>query len=155
MDSQPGFELEKAHRYFSVECFNRAWDYIDKPTRSPEEGQAMLLLSMVSLWHWTQRPDCTPGNLSIGYWQLARVHALLGQADLARQNGLLSLEHSHGEGTEPFHLGYAYEALARAEAVAGNQAKKDEYLRLAGEVGETMTDAESKQMLLNDLATIN
>ena len=154
MDSQPGFELEKAHRYFSVECFNRAWDYIDKPTRTLEEGQAMLLLSMASFWHWSQRPDCAPGNLSIGYWQLARVHALLGQADLARQNGLLCLEHSRGEGAQPFHLGYAYEALARAESVAGDHAKKDEYLRLGREVGETMTDAESRQMLLSDLATI-
>jgi hypothetical protein len=66
MDQDPGLDLEKAHRYFSAECFNRAWDYIDKPSRTPEEEQAMLLLSLASLWHWTQRPDCTPGNLFIG-----------------------------------------------------------------------------------------
>ena len=114
----------------------------------------MLLLSMASLWHWTQRPDCTPGNLSIGYWQVARVYALLGQADAARQYAQLCLKSSQGEGTLPFHLGYAYEALARAEMVAGNSARMKEYLELARQVSEKMADPEAKKQLLDDLATI-
>ena len=69
----------------------------------------MLLLNLASLWHWTQRPDCTPGNLSNGYWQLSRIYALLGQADAAQQYGQLCLKSSQGEGTLPFHLGYAYD----------------------------------------------
>jgi hypothetical protein len=155
MDQDPGFDLKKAHCYFSVECFNRAWDYIDKPSRTPEEEQAMLLLSLASLWHWTQRPDCTPGNLSVGYWQVSRVYALLGQADAARQYGHQCLKSSHGEGTLPFHLGYAYEALARAEMVAGKSSKMKEYLELARQVSGTMVDPETKKQLLDDLATIS
>ena len=41
-------DLENAHRYFSAECFNRAWDYIDKPERTPEEDLNMLTASMAS-----------------------------------------------------------------------------------------------------------
>jgi hypothetical protein len=154
MEKSPAFDLELAHRYFSADCFNRAWDYIDKPTRTPEEDETMLMLSMASFWHWSQRPDRTAGNLSVGYWQLARVHALLRQPDMARHYGQLCLKYSQGEGTLPFHLAYAYEALARAESMAGNAAKKDEYLRLARDAGETLKDPKTKQQLLADLETI-
>ncbi len=66
------------HRYFSAQCFNRAWELIRRIDRTELESEQMLLLAQASLWHWTQRPDCTPRNLSIGYWQLSRVFALLG-----------------------------------------------------------------------------
>ena len=155
MDKSPAFDLNEAHRYFSAECFNRAWDYIDKPVRTPEEDQNMLLLGLASLWHWTQRPDVTPGNYSIGYWQVARIYALLGQPDTARQFGLLCLENSQCEECQPFHLGYAYEALARAEALAGESTKADEYLRLARQVSENMSDTEDLKRFLDDLATIH
>ncbi len=88
----------------------------------------MLTLSMASLWHWTQRKDCTVTNLSIGYWQLSRIFALLRQADNARHYGELSLETAQQEGTEEFCLGWAYEALARTESVAGNKDKTEAYL---------------------------
>jgi hypothetical protein len=154
MDRSPGFDLNDAHRYFSAECFNRTWDYIDKSIRTPEEDQSMLLLSMASLWHWSQRPDVTPGNLSVGYWQVARVYTLLGQVDAARQYGQLCLKVSQGEGTLPFHLAYAYEALARTEALAGERSRMEEYLHLARQIGEKMSDPEVRKQLFDDLATI-
>ena len=154
MGKPPGFDLNDAHCYFSAECFNRAWDYIDKPSRTPDEDQAMLLLGLASLWHWTQRQDVSPANLSVGYWQVARIHALLGQADAARQYGQLCLRASLGEGTQPFHLAYAYEALARAENVAGNATKAKEYLQQARQASEKMSDLVARKQLLDDLATI-
>jgi len=154
MANSPTFDLEQAHHFFSAECFNRAWDYIEKPTRTPEEDETMLMLSMASFWHWSQRADQTRGNLSVGYWQLSRVHALRRQPNAARRYGQLCLEYSQGEGTLPFHLAYAYEALARAEAIAGNVPDKNKYLQLAHKAGETLNDPETKQQLLADLATI-
>lgn len=72
MTQTPEFDLQKAHHFFAANCFNQTWDYIDKPARTSEEGLAMLLASMASLWHWTQRKEVTPTNLSVGYWQLSR-----------------------------------------------------------------------------------
>jgi len=154
MEEFPGFDLEDAHRYFSADCFNRAWDYIDKPVRTPEEDQSMLLLGLASLWHWTQRPDITPVNLSVGTWQVARIFTLLGQVSLARQYAQLCLKASLSEGCLPFHLGYAYEALARAEALAGEHSRVNEYLILARQVSEKIPDLEARKQLLDDLATI-
>ena len=149
MTDKPEFDLKAAHKFFSAQCFNMAWSLIDKPDRTAEEDEQMIRLSQASLWHWTQRDDCTKRNMSIGYWQASRVYALVGQADAARKYGLLSLECSAKE--EPFYMGYAYEALARAESVAGDRRKMDEHLRKARELADSVSDVESRKILLADL----
>jgi hypothetical protein len=154
MSLKPDFDLSSAHRYFSAECFNRTWDLIEKPKRTADDNQKMILLSLASLWHWTQRSDCTPTNLSIGYWQTSRVYALVGQPENARIYGQLCLKASQGEGVLPFYLGFAYEALARVEMVAGNREKMADYLQQAFQVSEQISDPEEKKMLLDDLNTI-
>jgi hypothetical protein len=114
----------------------------------------MILLSLASLWHWTQRADCTPTNLSVGYWQASRVYALAGQIENARQYGLLCLKASQGEGVQSFYKGYAYEALARAEMVAGDREKMTEFLQQAFHFSEQVANSEEKKMLSDDLKTI-
>jgi hypothetical protein len=154
MVKKSDFDLQASHKYFSVECFNRAWDYIDQPARTIDEEDRMVLLSLTSLWHWTQREDCTPTNLSVGYWQVARVYALTGQAELARHYGQLCLAASQAEGVLPFYRGYAYEALARAEQVGGKISEMENFLNQAHQVTASLPDPEAKQQLLKDLATI-
>ena len=154
MVKKPDFDLQAAHKFFSAECFNRAWDYIDKPVRTSAEDDRMLELSLASLWHWTQREDCTPTNLSVGYWQAARVYALRRQADPSRHYGKLSLEAAQTEGVLPFYRGYAFEALARAESVAGNLDEMEKYLVEAHQVAASLPDPEAKEQLLKDLTTI-
>ena len=148
------FDRLAAHRYFSVECFNRAWDLMDKTQRTSDEDEEMLRLSLASTWHWTQRQDCTSTNLSVGYWQTARIYALMGQVENARRFGKLSLNASQEEGAELFALGYAYEALARAEMIAGEREPMEAYLEQARGVCERITDEEDRQQLLQDLKTI-
>lgn len=63
MSNEPSFDLSAAHKYFSVDCFNRAWDIIDKTIRTPAEEEQMLLLAFASFYHWTQRPDCSAENV--------------------------------------------------------------------------------------------
>jgi len=154
MTDQPAIDLQAAHRHFAVECFNRAWDYIDKPQRTQEEDEEMLRLAQVSLWHWTQRADCAATHRSVGYWQVARVYALLGQAGNARRYAHLCLQVSQGDTIPPFYLAYAYEALARAEMVACEREAMAGYLQQARLVAERMRDPEAKQMLIKDLETI-
>jgi hypothetical protein len=66
----------------------------------------------------------------------------------------LCLDASQGEDIPPFYLGYAYEALARAESVAGNRERMEEYLREARRVADTIPKPDAKKMLLDDLDTI-
>jgi hypothetical protein len=154
MTNATDFDVAGAHRYFSTACFNQAWDLLDKPDRTPAEDEQMLHLGMASLWHWSQRPDCTDTNLSVGYWQVSRIYAVLGHADNARHYAERCLDVSQGEGIPPFYLGYAYEALARAEMVAGNTDGMVASLQEARRVADTVPDVEARQMLQDDLATI-
>ena len=150
--SHPPFDAAQAHRYFSVECFNRAWELIDQPARTAAENDEMLLRASASLWHWTQRDDCTPRTLSVGYWQMARVHALLNQPEAARHYGELSLQSAANEA--PFFLGYAHEALARAANVAGEQALMQHHLDEARQCAVQVAEGDERTMLEKDLQSI-
>jgi hypothetical protein len=148
-------EITAAHRFFSADCFNRAWDLIDKSERSPEEDELMLELCLSSIWHWRQREDFNATNLSIGYWQAARIFTVLNQLENARRYGMMCLETSRAEGAPPFYCGYAYEALARIESKAGNPGKAKEYIQLARRMAAQVTDLQEKQQLEDDLDTIS
>ncbi|HEY3345144.1 MAG TPA: hypothetical protein VGJ97_09470 [Anaerolineaceae bacterium] len=154
MSAEPNFDILEAHRYFSAECFNQAWQLVVLPNRTTEDTEEMIHLSLASLWHWTQRPDCTPTNLAVGFWLVSRVYALAGQAENARYYGKLSLEASQAAGVHPFYQTYAFEALARAAAVAGNQADLLEYLEKARASLSALDDPQTREHVLKDLAKI-
>ena len=154
MAKRTEFDIGAAHKHFSVVCFNKAWELIEKSDRTEDEDEQMIRLTISSHWHWTQREDYGPKNASIAYWQTSRVYSVLGLGDEARHYGQRCLEVSKNEELPPFFLGYAYEALARAEAVSANQSKMDEYLNLMNQIVEKIKDSDEKKMLLDDMATI-
>ena len=154
MPKKPDFDQQAAHKYFSAGCFNAAWDLIDKVDRTSEEDEDLIRLSIASQWHWTQREDYSDTNASIAYWQISRVYAILGEVENARKYGQLCLEASRGEDVAPFFLGYAYEALARAESVSGDKDKIDDFLTKARDTAQQVKKADERKMLEDDLDTI-
>jgi hypothetical protein len=149
MAKAPSFDLAEAHRYFAAQCFNRAWDLIDKKDRTAADDRLMVALNQASIYHWSQRPDFSDRNVSVGYWQASRIQALIGNADEARRHALVSLQYS--QALEPFLLGYAHEALARAAAVAGDSAGARENLAVAETLAAKVTDRENRDLLVADL----
>jgi hypothetical protein len=61
---------------------------------------------------------------------------------------------SQGDEIPTFFLGYAYEALARAEMVTGNQEKVEKHLQEAHHIVTALTDENEKKMLGDDLGAI-
>jgi len=153
MADTPNFEIQHAHQYFSADCFNRAWDYIEKDSkRSVEENMLMLHTAIASLWHWSQREDVQPEQLAIGYWQVSRVYNLIKQPHNAKMYGMLSLKYA--KDLKPFYKGYAYETLARAEMILNNRFIMNVHLEKARETLEQIVDQEEMQLLSKDLETI-
>ena len=113
----------------------------------------MVSMCHASLFHWQQRPDCTSRSFSIGYWQLSRVYALLEQEDNARLYGRLCLDHSQNE--EPFYLGYAHEALARAEALGGNRGEAERHFAMARDLALQVANKDERDLLEADLTTVS
>jgi hypothetical protein len=151
-EAKAALDIPHAHRHFSVHCFNRTWDLIDKPNRTQADDEAMVLCALASLWHWTQRADCSDQNLSIGHWQISRACALAGQGDAALQHGRRSLELA--KGLAPFVVGYAHEALARAALVRKDRVEFAEHLREAKSCADAVTGAEDRRPLADDLAAL-
>jgi hypothetical protein len=149
MSKKPEFDVAAAHKYFAANCFNSTWELLDKEDRSPDDDEQMIRQTMASAYHWTQREDCTDTNLSVAFWQASRVYAVVGQAGNARRYGQMCLDISRN--LEPFYLGYAYEALARAESVAGNSDESAGYLVKARKAAENVKDEDSKGWLIADL----
>jgi hypothetical protein len=139
------------HKQIASQCFNKVWDFLDMPKRTKAEEEQMIHLAHTSFWHWTQVEDHTPTNLSIGYWQISRVYAVVGNGEQALYYANRCIEVSMEAAILPFYIGYGYEAQARAYKVLGEQKKVDSSLENAMNYVEKMVNEESKQMLLKDL----
>src|SRR6478672_2405698 len=127
----PDFDVQAAHRYFAAHCFNSAWDLLEKSTRTAEDERLMVTLNQASIYHWLNRADCEPKRLSIGYWQASRIQAVLGNAAEARRFADVCL--SYSKDLEPFFVGYAHEALARAANMAAENRLAETHFKLASD----------------------
>ena len=151
--SEP-FDAEPAHRVFSVDAFNSAWDLIEKADRSEDDIEEMIALAQASAWHWSQRQDVRPKNLSISAWQLARVYTEAGRYDEAERYANQSLEVCQSGAVGPVYTGYAYEALARLARETDQLELRDEWLALARAEAEKVEDALDRDQLIRDLDEI-
>jgi hypothetical protein len=151
-NESPSLDLNHAHRHFAAGCFNRTWTLIEKTDRTPADDEAMLLTASASLWHWTQRADRTDQNLSVGHWQLSRVYSLLGRGDDAMRHAEQSLLYANG--SPPFYVGYAHEAIARAALKLGNVPLCQEHLQQARSLAATVCDQNDRTLLEGDLQSL-
>lgn len=143
-----------AHRFFSGHCFNGVWDLMDKPERTPQEDLQMEHMAHASLWHWLQREDHTATHLSVGYWQLSRVYACLKHPETSLRFANQCLDVSQTGAVESFYLGYAYEALARSMAIAGQPEEANSFLEQAQTHLQAVSDQGLHEALAKDLAEI-
>jgi len=112
----------------------------------------MLHAAHASRYHWGQAG--TALNISVGEWQIARVYSTLGRAEPAEYHARRSLEIARRGRLSPFYVAYAYEALARAAAVAARAREKSRYLREARRIAARVRDRDDRRMLLEDLGTV-
>ena len=142
-------DLERAT---GVRIFNHVWTLLEEPDRTPEQDDEMLHGAHASRFHWgASGRHAEPVRLVIGEWQCSRVYAVLGRAEpcgttaialcAARHQGLLPPRPHEG-------------CSARALQVAGNHAEAASYAPKAHEIGERLTDAEEREILFGDLATL-
>ncbi len=152
MDEAAGFDEAAAHVHLSKACFNRAWTLIDRVDRSAADDEVMVGLAHASRWHWSQRPDCTDRHRSIGAWQVARVHALLGHGAEAMRYATMADELAGG--LAPFYRASAKEGLARAAIASGDPVAARAHAMQARVLVQAVVDAEERDLVLNDLAQL-
>ncbi len=153
MDKTPGFDLAEAHRYFAAQCFNGAWDLIEKKDRTDADDQMMVALSQASIFHWSQRPDCDVRRWRSAIGRRPGVQSLIGNPAEAARLGEICLSYSRD--LPPFFLAYAHEALARAHFQRGAGEEAAMHLAAAREQLPLVKDPADRDRLaaeLRDLA---
>lgn len=142
----------QAHRFFAADFFNKCWDYIDKADRTPADDLQMIHLAHASRTHW--QAIGTPDNFAVGDWQISRVYAILNYPAQALIYGQSCLDVCLDNGIEGFNLGFAYEALARAEFLQGNLDNCQKYIDLGKKEAAKVQKSEDREYLLSELNNI-
>lgn len=145
-------EVRTWHRKFAIQAFNDAWTLIEKADRTPAEDDALLNTAHASRYHWGVVG--TPKNISIGEWQISHVYTLLNRAEPALYHAQRCLDVCLENGIGDFPLAYAYEALCRASATAGDKAASERFREEALRAADGIAETEEREKLLQDLATV-
>jgi tetratricopeptide (TPR) repeat protein len=145
------YSIDEAHKEFAKQTNGQVWGLLDKPDRTAAEDEQMLLAAYASLYHWTYAG--TEVHRQRGEWMLARVYTVLGDADSARQHAqrCIELTEQFPEKMEDFDIAYAYEGLARANALSGAREQAQKYLALAQAAGSKISNQESKDIFTGDI----
>ena len=141
------------HRTFAPMSFNHTWSLLDMENRTRVQDEEMLASTFAQRYHWYQVGNAR--HHAIADWQVSRVAAVLGYADLARRFGERSLAVSIDNGLDPFVTAFAHEAIARAAADVDDVATFTEHLELARSLLDQIEDAEERDLLTADLAEMS
>jgi DNA-binding transcriptional MerR regulator len=144
----------ETHRRLGADLFNKTWTLMEKEARTSDEDDELIHCAHASAYHWMHVG--TAANRARGEWQCSRMYTVLGRAEPALQHAQRCLEICESEpgALEDWDLPFAYEALARAHAVAGDAGEMSRYLDQARSLGAAIVDDDDRALLEADLATI-
>ncbi len=149
MTSKADAEL---HRRMAAQLFNSTWDLLLKKRRTKEESNTMIHMAHASRYHWGVVGG--PQQLAIGEWQISRVYAALRRPEPALFHAERCLEICEAHEVGDFPLAYAYEALARAFAIAGKSRERAACLKLARAAGAKIRKKDDRELFVKDLRTV-
>ncbi len=132
--------------------FNRVWELLEKSDRSLSDDEELVDAAHASRYFWSIVGDTQ--NLAISDWQLSRVFAVLARPEPAVHHARRCQQLA---GTLPevaWLQASAYEALARAYAVSGDQAVAREWRAKAENQLELIEDRDERDIVARDIATL-
>jgi len=142
------------HRQLGVDLFNHTWALLEREGRTRDDDDEMVYAAHASAYHWLHAEGAGPHNRARSEWQIARVYAVLGRGEPAVHHAQRCLDHCLENGIGDWDLAFAYEALARAQKVAGNEPEFRRNLELARETGARISDPEDRELLEKDVAEL-
>ncbi|HEX4212157.1 MAG TPA: hypothetical protein VIA06_02375 [Candidatus Dormibacteraeota bacterium] len=140
-------------RRLAAQLFNGAWDLMEKGDRTRADDDRMLHMAHAARYHWGQVG--APETLARGEWQCSRVYALLQRPEPCLHHAQRVLDICLEADLADFDLAFAYEALARGHAIAGEPAKVRLMTERALSASKGISEEEDRRLLLSDLETIS
>jgi hypothetical protein len=150
---QPDKEtIDKWHRWFAVECNNRAWDLAAAAGRSPEEDREMLDTAHASAFHWAKVGR--PVNGMRAELLLANVHALLGHGAEALSYARRCLAFCEGNECEEWDVAFSHVQMALAAAVAGERELHAKHYATARQLGSALQEEADRKVFAGEFSRI-
>ncbi len=141
------------HKKFAINLFNLVWELLDKEERTADDDDRMLYAANASRFHWGEIG--TSLEFERGEWQISRVYSVLNRAEDAIYHAQRCHDICVENGIGDFDIAFAYEALARAYAVAGDSGKSKEYILSGEKAGELIEDEGNREYFLSELRGVS
>jgi hypothetical protein len=108
----------------------------------------MLHAAHACAYHW--KFIGTAVQQQRGEWLISHVHVVLGHAQEALRHAerCFELTESNKDIMKDFDIAYAFEGLARAHAMMGDQKIAEEFFDLAQKAGSTIADEEDRSIFI-------
>ncbi|HLO13743.1 MAG TPA: hypothetical protein VK206_02865 [Anaerolineales bacterium] len=150
MEEIQTYTLEEAHEYFARSINGRVWQLLQMPDRSQFDNDEMLSAAHACTFHW--KFVGTAVHQQRGEWLISHVQAVLGHGNEALRHAerCFALTESNREIMKDFDIAYAFEGLARAHAMVGDQKMAEEFFELARAAGSTIMDEEDRSIFMGD-----
>ena len=144
------YTVEEAHKFFAQSINGRVWELLQKPNRSPSENEEMVHAAHACTYHW--KFVGTAVHQQRGEWLISHVHAVLGHGNEALRHAqrCFELTESNRDLMQDFDIAYAFEGMARAQAMLGDHILAEEFLVLAQQAGNAIADEEDKSIFMGD-----
>jgi DNA-binding transcriptional MerR regulator len=152
--SPPGTGTVTDEGMLAKQLFNETWRLMEREDRTALDDDAMIHTAHASRYHWGRAPGAVAANLARGEWQISRVYAVLHRAEPALHHARRVLEICKENGIGDWDLAFAYEAVARAHAVAGDARQAREFTDQALAAAEEIAEDEDRELVLADLETV-
>jgi len=140
-------------RRIGIALFNATWTLMEKESRTRDEDDAMVHMAHASRHHWGAS-GTDAAHLARGEWQCSRVYAVLGRPEPCLHHARRVLDLCQQNGIRDFDLAFAYEALARGHALAGDAEQARSCTEQALAAAEDIAEEDDRELLLGDLETI-
>ena len=144
-------DKQKMHHYMGIEMNIQTWNLLGKEDRNEQDDARMVNFAQASLYHWRKSHKYEPVNEQRGQWMLSHVYAVLGKGKEALSYAQETARLTKEQDLKGFDLAYSYEALARANAAAGNKKEYAKWLEKAQKSGALISDEEDKKHFISDL----
>ena len=152
MAEEKKYTEQEWHKRAAVTLFNLVWSLLDKKERTKQEDDKMVHAAHASRFHWGEIG--TSVEFERGEWQISRVYSVLKRSQSALYHAETCLGICKENNIGDFDIAFAYEAMARAHAVAGDKSDCEKYIKLAKEAGEQIEKKEDKDLFFGDLKTV-
>jgi hypothetical protein len=148
----PGLDVA-TRRALAAGLYNQTWTLLGLPSRTIAQDDEMIHTAHASRFHWGEVGLAV--NLGRGEWLCSRVYAVLGRAEPALHHARRCVELTEANPVrEDWDLAAAYEAVARAELVAGDRPAAAGWQARARAALAEIADAEDRAHIEADLASL-